>query len=58
MKKYVQGVFNTVLHHLLSPLRLNVVFGGRGDFLCFKGEICLEMKGKQDDRDHGIKGGK
>lgn len=35
---------NAGVRHLLSPLRLTLIVRRRGDFLCFKGEVSLEVK--------------
>lgn len=40
--------------HLLSPLKLNLVIGRRGDLLGLKGQICLRMKrGHMDNQVRG-----
>lgn len=42
------------MRHLLSPLRLNGVLGGRGDFLRLKGQICLRVKWKEKNTDQEV----
>lgn len=48
-----KGLNGAVQHHLLSPLRLNLVLCRIWDFLCLKGQICLRVKWKQKNMTHG-----
>lgn len=47
---------NAGVRHLMSPLRLTLIVRRRGDFLCLKGEVSLEVKAKHRNGDFCILG--